>query len=110
MIPKKPAPDLIRGGFPDFGKRSCSAKRLERDDDSKKGHPALAALPARAAAKQATSKGIEFGPALLSARQERPRCIREPVPCPPYPTASPSPPSPARSPRPPPRSCSNART
>src|SRR5262249_45058664 len=27
---------------PVFGKRSCSTKKLERDDDSKKSHPALA--------------------------------------------------------------------
>jgi hypothetical protein len=27
---------------PVFGKRSCSNKKLERDDDSKKSHPALA--------------------------------------------------------------------
>jgi hypothetical protein len=26
---------------PVFGKRSCSNKELERDDDSKKNHPAL---------------------------------------------------------------------
>jgi hypothetical protein len=26
---------------PLFGKRSCSNKKLERDDDSKKSHPAL---------------------------------------------------------------------
>jgi|SRR6516164_7260360 len=26
---------------PVFGKRSCSNKKLERDDDSKKSHPAL---------------------------------------------------------------------
>src|SRR4029077_16792644 len=28
---------------PVFGKRSCSSKRIERDDDSKKSHPALSA-------------------------------------------------------------------
>jgi hypothetical protein len=27
---------------PLFGRRSCSNEKLERDDDSKKGHPALA--------------------------------------------------------------------
>ena len=27
---------------PVFGKRSCSNKEVERDDDSKKNHPALA--------------------------------------------------------------------
>jgi hypothetical protein len=27
---------------PVFGKRSCSNKKIERDDDSKKNHPALA--------------------------------------------------------------------
>src|SRR6516164_6202143 len=32
------------GGF--FGNRSCSNKRIERDDDSKKNHPALG-LPMR---------------------------------------------------------------
>jgi hypothetical protein len=26
---------------PVFGKRSCSNKKLERDDDAKKSHPAL---------------------------------------------------------------------
>src|SRR5829696_1579715 len=35
MIPKMPAPDLIRGGYR-FRKRSCSNNNLERDDDSKK--------------------------------------------------------------------------
>src|SRR5882672_2873292 len=43
MIPKKPAPDLIRGGT-GFRKRSCSSNKLERDDDSKKSHHALARL------------------------------------------------------------------
>jgi hypothetical protein len=34
---------------PVFGKRSCSNKEVERDDDSKKNHPALAeAMTARA--------------------------------------------------------------
>src|SRR5256885_6736356 len=30
--------------IPVFGKRSCSANKLERDDDSKKSHPALAVV------------------------------------------------------------------
>src|SRR5262249_16561091 len=30
---------------PVFGKRSCSTKRLERDDDSNKSHPALVPEP-----------------------------------------------------------------
>src|SRR5215211_6035075 len=34
MIPKMPAPDLIRGGYR-FRKRSCSNDNLERDDDAK---------------------------------------------------------------------------
>ncbi len=42
--------DLIRGWVPVFPRdkreafawRSCSNKKLERDDDSKKSHPALA--------------------------------------------------------------------
>jgi hypothetical protein len=41
MIPKKPAPDLILGGYRLFGKRSCSKKKLERDDNSKRSHHAL---------------------------------------------------------------------
>ena len=63
MMPKKACPALDSGGnrFPAFlkplvdsslrlesfggrsevGKTSCSKKNLERDDDSKKGHPAL---------------------------------------------------------------------
>jgi hypothetical protein len=32
---------------PVFGKRSCSNKELERDDDSRKNHPALADQPTR---------------------------------------------------------------
>src|SRR5262245_47354361 len=40
MIPKKLAPDVIGGGT-GFRKRSCSAKKLERDDDSRKSHLAL---------------------------------------------------------------------
>src|SRR5262249_47616010 len=39
MIPKKPAPDLIRGGYRFSEKRSYSTKKLERDDDSKKVIP-----------------------------------------------------------------------
>src|ERR1700740_2863885 len=31
--------------IPVFGKRSCSKKRLERDDDSKKSHHVLTAAP-----------------------------------------------------------------
>jgi hypothetical protein len=38
MIPKNP-----EKWKPLFGKRSCSNKKLERDDDSKKSHPALGA-------------------------------------------------------------------
>jgi hypothetical protein len=41
MIRKKPALGLdprVGTGFP---KRSCSNKKIERDDDSKKSHPAL---------------------------------------------------------------------
>jgi hypothetical protein len=34
--PEKPAPDLIQGGYPVFGKRSCFTNKLERDDDSNK--------------------------------------------------------------------------
>src|SRR6266478_7361497 len=51
MIRKKPAPHLDRGvgtGFPSrqtrnaFARRSCSNKKIERDDDSNKSHHALA--------------------------------------------------------------------
>jgi len=38
MIPKS--------GYRFFGKRSCSKKKLERDDDSKKSHHALAEIDA----------------------------------------------------------------
>src|SRR5215204_2763408 len=41
MIPKMPGPDLIRAGYR-FSERSCSNNNLERDDDSKKSHHALA--------------------------------------------------------------------
>src|SRR6266700_7083096 len=49
MIRKKPAPHLMRGGYrfsprdkrEAFARRSCSNKKIERDDDSKKSHPAL---------------------------------------------------------------------
>src|SRR5262249_14480644 len=40
--PEKACPGLDPGWVPVFGKRSCSTKKLERDDDSKKSHPALA--------------------------------------------------------------------
>ncbi len=44
-------------GFPSdkreaFARRSCSNKKIERDDDSKKSHPALSANPAFAAEAQ----------------------------------------------------------
>src|SRR6266852_4585858 len=50
MIRKSMPSDLIRGWVPvfprdkreAFARRSCSNKKLERDDDSKKSHPALA--------------------------------------------------------------------
>jgi hypothetical protein len=53
MIPKEPAPGHSRpkdgvaslaydpGVGTGFRERSCSNKKLERDDDSKKSHPAL---------------------------------------------------------------------
>src|ERR1700716_2865597 len=51
MIRKSMPSDLIRGWVPvfprdkreAFARRSCSNKKIERDDDSKKNHPALAA-------------------------------------------------------------------
>jgi len=39
MIPKKPAPDLIRGHR--FFQKSCSNDKPKRDDDSKRSHHAL---------------------------------------------------------------------
>jgi hypothetical protein len=36
-------------GEPVFGRRSCASKNLERDDDSKKSHPALAHFSEKAA-------------------------------------------------------------
>src|SRR5215471_20945625 len=42
MIPKKPAPDLIRGGYR-FSEKIMLHHRLERDDESKRSHHALAA-------------------------------------------------------------------
>src|ERR1700682_6113567 len=52
MIRKSMPSDLIRGWIPvfprdkreAFARRSCSNKKIERDDDSKKNHPALDAL------------------------------------------------------------------
>src|SRR5712672_2499547 len=49
MIRKSMPSDLIRGWIPvfprdkreAFARRSCSNKKIERDDDSKKSHPAL---------------------------------------------------------------------
>ena len=49
MIRKSMPSDLIRGWVPvfprdkreAFARRSCSNKKIERDDDSKKSHPAL---------------------------------------------------------------------
>ncbi len=51
MIRKSMPSDLIRGWAPvfprdkreAFARRSCSNKKIERDDDSKKSHPALKA-------------------------------------------------------------------
>jgi hypothetical protein len=40
--PEKACPALDAGWAPVFPKRSCSNKKIERDDDSKKSHPALA--------------------------------------------------------------------
>ena len=40
--PKKPALGIDPRVETGFGKRSCSNKEVERDDDSKKNHPALA--------------------------------------------------------------------
>ena len=40
MIPKKPAPDLIRGGYR-FSEKTMLTNKLERDDDSKKSDHAL---------------------------------------------------------------------
>src|SRR5487761_256067 len=42
MIPKKPALGLGPRVEPGFRKRSCANKKLERDNDSSKSHPALA--------------------------------------------------------------------
>src|SRR6266850_6822339 len=52
MIRKSMPSDLIRGWVPvfprdkreAFARRSCSNKKIERDDDSKKSHPALGSL------------------------------------------------------------------
>ena len=48
MIPKKPAPDLIGGGYrfpekacPRESGGSCPPKNVKRDDDSKISHPVL---------------------------------------------------------------------
>src|ERR1700739_2116654 len=45
--PEKACPALDAGWVPVFGKRSCSKKRIERDDDSRKSHHALAVGPQR---------------------------------------------------------------
>src|SRR5580692_8357934 len=44
MIPKKPALGLDPRVGTGFRKRSCSNNKIERDDDSKKGHRALAGV------------------------------------------------------------------
>ena len=57
MIRKSMPSDLIRGWVPvfprdkreAFARRSCSNKKIERDDDSKKSHPALGASLVEAA-------------------------------------------------------------
>src|SRR5262245_51613444 len=59
MIPKKPAPDLIRGGYR-FSERSCSNNEVERDGYSKKGHLALVSN-ASASSKQRTPAGGSAG-------------------------------------------------
>jgi hypothetical protein len=46
MIPKKPVLGLDPRVCSGFRKRSCSNKKLKRDDDSKKSHPALEPGPA----------------------------------------------------------------
>src|SRR5262245_1460759 len=52
MMPKKPAPDLIRGGYR-FSEKIMLQNELERDDDSKKSHPALVRVD-RGASKAGT--------------------------------------------------------
>ncbi len=47
MIPKKPALGLDPRVATGFRKRSCASKKLERDDDSTKTHPALETVPCR---------------------------------------------------------------
>ena len=53
---------------PVFGKRSCSNKKLERDDDSKKGHPALAdsLVPCRTAFDIYAAAAAEYSPAQVA--------------------------------------------
>src|ERR1700704_2506887 len=66
MIRKSMPSDLIRGWVPvfprdkreAFARRSCSNKKIERDDDSKKSHPALGDLKM---------------PAIMSLEEPRPR-------------------------------------
>ena len=75
MIRKKPGLGLdprVGTGFPRdkrenaFARRSCSNKKIERDDDSKKSHPALAAPRSR----QRLAYLIDVCPLLLLPRQQ----------------------------------------
>src|ERR1700730_16870302 len=54
MIPKKPALGLDPRVDTGFRKRSCSTKRLERDDGSKRSHHALEILRAATSSLEKT--------------------------------------------------------
>src|SRR5262245_48927559 len=64
MIPKKPAPDLIRG-VQRFSEKIMLNKKLERDDDSRKSHSALGL----ARQKDADCRRIDLGLFLVRGRQ-----------------------------------------
>src|SRR5262249_16358324 len=59
LISKEPAPHLMRVGT-GFRKRSCSNKELERDDDSRKNHPALLAGVSLRASADARDQGAQI--------------------------------------------------
>src|SRR5437764_13737207 len=64
---------------PVFGKRSCSNKDLERDDDSKKNHPGLGCLcRARRCAREDVRWMMHLFPTTIAGSLPKPAWLAEP--------------------------------
>ena len=81
--PEKACPALDAGWVPvfprdkreAFARRSCSNKKIERDDDSKKSHPALALLPGGCAIPNGPDRmAVKTSAASMRRRRLLPRC------------------------------------